>query len=210
MAKQRRSSSHKAKDPAKVAAKKARREERKAREAAAQAKALRRRRVKQAAIGLVVLAVVGVAGFGVFREWFPSELDGVEKLPSLGREHVPQGQAVRYDTPTPTSGTHAGSSPRCGIFSQQMPLELAVHALEHGGVVIWYRPNVDDQIASRLREIVRRFDDRVILSPNTELTEPVVATAWNRRKAYEGPDEEIAEFVETYRGRGPESVSCPM
>ncbi len=187
----RRSQSRKARDPAKIAAKAARREERKARQAAERARALRRKRVKQAAIGAIVLVVVGVAGFGVFRVWFPSELAGVEKPASLGRGHVAQGQTAQYATPTPTSGIHAASSARCGIFTQQIPAGLAVHALEHGTVVIWYRPDVEEQLGPGLREIVGEFDDRVILAPNADLVQPVVATAWNRLKAYEGADPEI-------------------
>jgi len=37
---------------------------------------------------------------------------------------------------------------------------------------------------------------------------PVVATAWNRFKTYDGADPEIAAFVETYRNGGPESLRC--
>jgi hypothetical protein len=61
---------------------------------------------------------------------------------------------------------------------------------------------------SGLSDIVNRFDDRVILSPNAQLTEPVVATAWLRLKAYDDADREIGEFIETYRNRGPENVPC--
>ena len=55
---------------------------------------------------------------------------------------------------------------------------------------------------------MNRFDDRVILSPNDALTDPVVATAWLRLKAYDGADPELEEFISTYRERGPESVPC--
>jgi len=47
----------------------------------------------------------------------------------------------------------------------------------------------------------------VILSPNAELSQPVVVTAWNRLKAYDGADAELEQFIETYRNRGPESFS---
>lgn len=61
---------------------------------------------------------------------------------------------------------------------------------------------------SGLRAVVNRFDDRVILSPDAELTQPVVATGWNRLKAYSGADPELEQFIETYRYRGPESFRC--
>ncbi len=89
-----------------------------------------------------------------------------------------------------------------------MPTELAVHGLEHGVVVLWYSEE-NDQIAADLRQIVGNFNDHVILSPNSGLDRPVVATAWNRLKSYDGADPEIEEFIETYRNRGPERGSCP-
>ena len=134
---------------------------------------------------------------------------GVSSPTNEGRTHVASGQSVAYATATPTSGPHSAGAPRCGVLSQQLPPELAVHALEHGSVVIWYQPGLDGDDVGALRVIVNRFDDRVILSPNGQLDQPIVATAWNRLKAYETSDPEIEEFIETYRGRGPENVRCP-
>jgi hypothetical protein len=197
-------------DPAKVAAKMARREERKVAEAAAKVKALRRKRAKQSALGLLGVGVVVIAAIGVFRVLNPPELPGVITPPSVGSGHVAQGQAVTYNTPTPTGGAHTASSARCGIYTEELTAGLAVHALEHGSIVIWYATEFEDQLAPDLRRIVEAFDDRVILSPNAGLTDPIVVTAWNRLKAYEIPVDEISEFIETYRGRGPEEIPCPM
>ena len=81
----------------------------------------------------------------------------------------------------------------------------AVHALEHRAVVVWYSED-NGEIAAGLREIVLKFDDHVILSPNNDLDRPVVATAWNRLKSYDNVDPEIEDFINTYRRRGPEQV----
>ncbi len=209
MANRRHRSPKKAKDPEKVAAKKARRLERQAREAAERKKAARRRRTRNGALLTLGLVVSGLAVFALVRVLFPPELPGVEQPLYLGTGDVPAGQTVQYGTATPTSGRHSASSPRCGIYSQQMPTELAVHGLEHGVVVLWYSEE-NDQIAAELRQIVGNFNDHVILSPNGDLDRPVVATAWNRLKSYDDADPEIEEFIETYRNRGPEQGSpCP-
>ncbi len=192
----------------KQAEKRARREERKIAEASAKKLAVRKRRTR---VGLYVLAgvvLLGTAGFLIVQKATLAELPGVSKPEYEGRSHAVSGQAVLYGTPTPTSGTHAANSPRCGIFTQQMPAELAVHSLEHGAVVIWYQPSLAVDEISGLEAIVSRFDDRVILSPNAELTDPVVATAWTRLKVYDFADPEIEQFIETYRSRGPESFLC--
>ncbi len=75
--------------------------------------------------------------------------------------------------------------------------------------MIWYRPELETEVGPALRDMVREFDGHVALSPNAGILEPVVATAWNRRKAYSGVDPEIREFIQVYRGRGPERVPCP-
>jgi hypothetical protein len=190
------------------AEKRARREERKIAEASAKKLAARKRRTK---IGLYLfagVALLGTAGFLIVEKATLDELPGVSKPAYEGRSHAVSGQTVVYGSPTPTSGTHAASSPRCGIFTQQIPAELAVHSLEHGAVVIWYQPSLAAEEISALAGMVSRFDDRVILSPNGELTHPVVATGWTRLKAYNGADPELEQFIETYRGRGPESFLC--
>ena len=48
------------------------------------------------------------------------------------------------------------------------------------------------------------------MSPNDRITEPIVATAWNRLKRETEPGDDLAEFVRVYRKRGPEKVSCDI
>ena len=155
------------------------------------------------------MLIAVVVGFWLSQRLFPAELVGVEQPTNLGRGHIAAGEPANYATATPTSGPHAASSARCGIYTQQIPAEFAVHALEHGAVVIWYRPDLEDEVGTALRDIVDDFDERVILSPNANMTEPIVATAWNRLKRYESVEPEIEEFITTYRGRGPERICCP-
>jgi hypothetical protein len=209
LAKQRKRKSSKAKDPAKEAEKRARREERKAHEEAEKRREARRRQVRLVGIGAVAVLIAVVVGFWLSQRLFPAELVGVEQPTNLGRGHIAAGEPANYATATPTSGPHAASSPRCGIYAQQMPAEFAVHALEHGVVVIWYRQDLEDEVVAALGEIVDGFDDRVIVSPNAAMTDPIVATAWNRLKRYESVEPEIEEFITTYRGRGPERIGCP-
>jgi hypothetical protein len=195
-------------DTQKQADKRARREVRKAEEVKARQAADRKAKTRTVVGTVVGVALVLVVGFLIVRKAIPPELPGVEAQSNLGRTHAVNGSQVNYPTATPTSGTHAASSARCGIFSQEIPPEFAVHSLEHGTVVIWYRTDLDAAELSDLAAIVNEFDDRVIMSPNNALTDPVVATAWTRLKAYDGADPEITEFIETYRGRGPENFTC--
>ena len=195
-------------DRQKQADKRARREERKAVEAKERQAAATRKRIRVGAGAALGILIVATAGFFIVQKAIPEELAGVAQPSNDGRNHVANDETVAYRTASPTSGTHAAGAARCGVFDQQLPSEFAVHALEHGSVVIWYQPGLDGAVIDELESMVDSFDDRVVLSPNADLEDAVVATAWNRLKAYSGADPQIAEFINTYRNRGPESVRC--
>jgi hypothetical protein len=163
----------------------------------------RLRRLRNAVLGVAAIAVVA-AGVWLLARPEP-ELAGVTRPPDAGRGHV---QGATFGSATPTSGRHDPRAPRCGTYRQPLDPSLAVHALEHGTVVLWYdadRP----ELAEQLEEATERWDSHVLISANAQLDQPVVATAWRRLKAYDDAgDPEIAEFVDTYRRRGPERQPC--
>lgn len=194
------------KDARKLEAEQAKRErrlERQRQEAAARHRAARLRRIRNVLLGVVLVVTVGAGLFLAFRP--DPEVAGVTRPASKGRGHV--GGAT-YDSATPTSGKHNASAPGCGVRTEQLEADLAVHALEHGTVVVWYRPDIDDDVRADAGELLREWGSHWILSPNRDIDEPFVATAWNRLKAFDAPDDSLREFVDTYRRRGPERVDC--
>lgn len=184
--------------------KRARRLERQKQEAAARRRAARRRRLRTAAIAAVAVVGVAIIGYLAFRP--DPEVAGVSKPPDDGRGHI---AGATYDTATPTSGRHNAGAPPCGVAAEPVSADLAVHALEHGAVVVWYRPDVDVTLRAAAVDLLAEWDSHWILSPNSDIEDPFVATAWNRLKAFDTPDESLREFVVTYRERGPEDASCP-
>lgn len=195
---------------ARAVEKRARREERKRQEQETRARRRRRRRLRDGAIAAVALAVVGAVVFQLVKP--QPEVAGVEKPRDLDNNHVPAGTPVDYGTAVPTSGDHyANEVAGCGPSGEQPPLPAAVHAMEHGAVVLWYRPDVEEQVRPKLVDVMDRYESHVIVAPNPGIEEPVVATAWNRRMRFDDADEpRIGEFVDTYRKRGPERVRCPI
>ena len=185
-------------------AKRERRLERQRAAAEAKRRAARRGQVRRAAAAVVAAVAVLAVGWFVVRP--DPEVAGVVRPENRGRGHVAQ---ATFDSPTPTSGRHSASAPPCGTMSQQLPPELAVHALEHGAVVVWHRPDLADAERIAIRDVLSEWDSHWILAPNDQIDEPVVATAWNRLQAFDASADGLAEFVETYRRRGPERVDCP-
>jgi hypothetical protein len=184
--------------------KRERRLERQAQEAAARKRAARLRQLRTAAGVVVTAAAVAVLAYLALRS--DPEVDGVVKPPDAGRGHV---TGATYESATPTSGEHNAAAPSCGVTAEPLAADLAVHALEHGVVVVWYRADLDPALRSTAADLLAAWDSHWILSPNPGIDAPFVATAWNRLKPFDEPDESMAEFVETYRERAPEDVACP-
>jgi hypothetical protein len=177
------------------------RETRRSNEAARKRRRSMARRIRTVASTSLVVVALLVGGWFVFRPG--AELDGVERPRNEGRGHV--DNAV-FTSSTPTSGEHSSRAPTCGVYQRPLELELAVHALEHGTVVLWYDED-QPELAEGLIAATRRWDSHVIISPSSDLAAPIVATAWRRQMSYNS-SADVAEFVETYRNRGPERVSC--
>ncbi len=196
-----------AKDPRKTAAEEAKRErrlERQRHEAAARHRAARRRRLRTIAISVLFVVAVLAGAYQLLRP--DPEVDGVTRPSSQGGGHV---AGATFDSATPTSGKHNASAPACGPTSEPLQPDLAVHALEHGAIVVWYRPDIDDELRASASDLLREWDSHWIMSPNAGIEASFVATAWNRLKAFDEPNADMREFVDVYRRRGPESVDCP-
>ncbi|MFT7648750.1 MAG: hypothetical protein ACI8Y4_003502 [Candidatus Poriferisodalaceae bacterium] len=151
------------------------------------------------------LLLLGATWYLVWREVRPGpELAAVQRPSFEGRGHV---SGASYASSTPTSGAHDSRAPSCGVYATPLQPSLAVHALEHGTVVLWCDA-AQPELAGALADVANEFSSHVIVSPSLGLDQPVVATAWNRLKAYPDAVAEVQEFVETYRRRGPENVTC--
>jgi hypothetical protein len=117
-----------------------------------------------------------------------------------------------YSTDPPTSGPHIPQVPAWGVHTQEIPKELQVHALEDAGVVINYRPGLDQATVDRLAALTVSYskfaqddqsghvDNHVLLAPYTNLDHPIVVTAWRRIARLDGFDEaRIKRFIEAYK-----------
>ena len=107
-----------------------------------------------------------------------------------------------YNSNPPTSGAHYGAAVAPGIYSAHLPAGLSVHAMEHGRVVIHYRPDTPAGIVRELESIAKRYARDTVLHPNPEIDTQIALTAWGRIDSLESYDEErIDTFVDTPRNR---------
>ena len=68
-----------------------------------------------------------------------------DELTAEGQTHYPPTVNVSYETVPPYGGPHDSIPLPCGIYTSEPRFENAVHAMEHGAVVIWYSPRLLDR-----------------------------------------------------------------
>jgi hypothetical protein len=109
----------------------------------------------------------------------------------------------------PTGGVHRSTWQNCGIYTEPVAGEYAIHSMEHGAVWVTYHPDVPADEVAALQDKVRG-QSYVILSPYPDQASDLVLTAWDVQLQLDSTaDERIDEFIGKYRqSRGPESASC--
>ena len=148
-----------------------------------------------AVIGLLVTSVVLTpqpASYNAGSEG--AKIDGVETFQNTAN-HV-EG-AVDYAQTPPAGGEHNPVWLNCGVYTEPVPNENAVHSQEHGTVWVTYDPKLPDDQVSALR--AKLPSTYVVLSPFEGLPSPIVLSSWNAQLQVDGADDErIAAFLEEY------------
>lgn len=169
---------------------------------AAENKAARKRKILTGTGAVAAVALVGsLVTVAVINDPPPParqdiEIAGLETFENLNAEHV--STPVDYEQEPPVGGDHASTWLNCGVYTQEVPQENAVHALEHGAVWAAYDPSAltEDEVTA-LQEILP--DTHAVVSPSEGLDSPIALSAWGAQVTVETPDDErIADFVAKY------------
>lgn len=125
-----------------------------------------------------------------------------------GNTHADAGKPVTYPSLPPTSGGHwpAPAAPApWGIKDTQLPNEVTLHNLEHGGIVIVYNPSLSADDLTKLKDSVRSITGttkykKIILEPYKELTDAKIAlTAWDWIFKLQSPDQSaMVKFISAH------------
>ena len=146
----------------------------------------------------------------------------LKSYPAKGREHLTDlEQRVNYASDPPTSGNHDQEWAEDGAYGENPPdVKEVVHSLEHGRIVIWFKPKLPADQRANLKAF---YDDDVyqmlILPDASGMKYEVAASAWNREPVPNGTgrllacpkyNDEVFTALETFkdehRSRGPEAV----
>jgi hypothetical protein len=126
-----------------------------------------------------------------------------------GNNHVTE--PVTYKTNPPTSGDHNPVPADDGAYLEAPATEALVHSLEHGRILLQFKPSVGDDVKGKLKALFDQDPAHMILTPNqTGMPYAVAATAWTHSLTCPAFDDEVFDairaFKTAYRDRGPEFV----
>jgi hypothetical protein len=212
------------------------RRERLERERAAAEAAGRRRRMGYVAAGVLVAAVVvavaviaaaggggGGGGSASAASWPSGSVPGqkindlnaavkaagcVYKTPkNEGHDHTTN--PVKYKSQPPTSGPHNPVPAHDEAYLKSPGNEHLVHALEHGRVIYWFKPNAPASVTGDLKALYDEDNKLVVLAPDTApMPYEVAASAWGRSVGCPTYNDKVPDafraFRDAYRLKGPE------
>ena len=141
------------------------------------------RRVPWVAVGAI--AVILVAGVLIARQLGFGVNAGRYIAGGGVGQHLPVGQAIAYPTFPPTSGQHSDSPSTWGLHTEPVVDELALHNLEHGGVVVSHN-NIPAEDLGKIRALLTSYpkdqygEVKLLIRPYDKIAPgSIVLTAWN-------------------------------
>ncbi|QYF90491.1 DUF3105 domain-containing protein [Arthrobacter sp. PAMC25284] len=123
-------------------------------------------------------------------------IEGIQTFTGLSRSHVEA--TVDYPQQPGVGGDHAATWTNCGIYTEPVNKERAVHSLEHGAVSITYGSGL---AAADITTLTALATDKpfVLLSPGTDSGTGITATAWGAQLTVtDAADPRIANFIRAY------------
>ena len=176
-----------------------------------------KRRTVVAGVVAVILIILGVIrlcdGGGDGDELDLSEYSyPVQQIETIDdRNHFPTGQTYDdYNSDPPTSGPHADTFVPAGVPDLAVAREVAVHNMEHAGVVVWYNcgaePALDNDDCAVLREqlsqvVLQEVADgnNVLMTSYPAMDTRIALTSWGYLDTFEAFDEaRVRAFITTF------------
>ncbi len=176
----------------------------------------REQRRKRAIWGTAILIAFVVVAFlaWTFLKPPPSVPAQGRQYPAEGRDHVADGAPMQYRTRPPSSGNHYGQSAPYGVFERELATGNWVHTLEHGAIVVLYRPDLCDQdCVGQLRDVYQSAPRgkygavKMSVLPYRDMDHAVATVAWTWIDEMDQVDKErIVAFYRAHVDRGPEDT----
>ncbi len=134
-------------------------------------------------------------------------------VPDEGKAHVTEGTPIAYKSYPPSSGTHYGTTADYGFTEQEVVEGKLVHSLEHGAVVLYYKPGLATDVIQKLRDAYTSLPPakygkvKLVITPYSKLTVPIEMAAWGYVQPFPQFEyDKIRAFYQAHVDKGPEDV----
>jgi hypothetical protein len=128
-------------------------------------------------------------------------------------------ERIDYKTNPPTTGRHYEVPADDGAYGEAPQDETLVHTLEHGRVIVWFKPGLSEEQRASLKALFDEDTYQMVLVPRRDMPYDLAASAWNRDPLPGGTGrlltcdemnakvfDAIRTFRDEHRSNGPEPV----
>ncbi|HKV44096.1 MAG TPA: DUF3105 domain-containing protein, partial [bacterium] len=178
-----------------------------------------RRPVRRTGVWWLVGAVVLVVIIGAVW-WARSSRSAAQtgsnigvRVADEGNTHVPVGSQISYRAHPPASGNHYPTPAPPGVYPEGVLPGFWVHSLEHGYIVLAYKPPVSPEMLAQFDAMVKDFPKskygyaKLVVVPYAEMDHPFAVLAWTWRLWLDQLDrQKVLDFYRAHVDRGPEDV----
>jgi hypothetical protein len=144
----------------------------------------------------------------------------LKSFKATSRNHVTNiHQKIHYSSNPPTSGEHYQFPADDGAYGTSPPVDQLVHNLEHGRIIIWFKPTLPKSVRANLKAFFDEDTYQMLLVPHPNMAYEVAATAWGQDPTPNGTGyllgckryntkifDALRAFREAHRGKGPEPI----
>lgn len=161
--------------------------------------------------GLIGLLVIGFAALVIWNKQAETPRPGIAQK-DLGRQHVEEKSYS--SSQLPTSGPHA-SPVKWGVYESEQRDDQLIHNMEHGGIVVTYKPGISDTELSQLTRLLgspfsepKFAPTKIVLAPRSKNQSQIVLSSWRRSQSLETYNKEtIIMYVKRNLGKSPEPLA---
>lgn len=145
--------------------------------------------MSRAIIVILGVLILGFGGLIIFKPEKPQAPKIGQQHPSEGQQHISSvtEKHAPYKSDPPTSGPHTDPA-AWGVSEVEIPPEQYVHNMEHGGVIIMYKPDLPREQIAQLARIAQNLtvNDKqqnnrgfkVLMTPRAQNTSPIQMSSW--------------------------------
>ena len=134
-----------------------------------------------------LLIIAGIAWWALSRAPAQPVLNAGDHLAYEGNAHVAPGTVINYHDHPPASGNHYPTPAPAGVYPEGLQPGYWGHSLEHGYIVVAYRPPASPEMLRQFDEIMHNFPKskygfvKMVIVPYPDMPHPFAALAWTYR-----------------------------